>query len=389
MRFRHRDGSTVHLAYGTNVHPAEDVDGLVGQLRRYGGGVRAALGVDRVGLGLWLPARAAAQLASAPREVERVRTVLDLHGLEVVTVNAFPYGGFHAPVVKRAVYRPDWAERARLDYTLDCARVLARLLPDDAARGSISTLPLGWRAPWYGDRHEVALGLLGRLADGLAKVAADAGRGVRVGFEPEPGCVVETAADAVERLAGVDREYLGVCFDLCHLAVGFEDAGEAVAVVTAAGLPVVKAQPAAALHAESPSEPATRQALASFAEDRFLHQVRERRGRRVSGRDDLPDALDEGRPLPGRGPWRVHFHVPVHADPAPPLRSTRDELVRALGVLVGGPAPVTDHLEVETYTWTVLPLGQRPVDEAGLVAGLAAELGWVRDRLLDAGLEAA
>ncbi|HSK26321.1 MAG TPA: metabolite traffic protein EboE, partial [Jiangellales bacterium] len=231
MRFRHPDGSTVHLAYGTNVHPAEDVDGLVDQLRRYGGGVRAALGASRIGLGLWLPARAAASLAGSPGEVERMRRVLDLHGLEVVTVNAFPYGGFHAPVVKRAVYRPDWAEQARLDYTLDCARVLARLLPDDVARGSISTLPLGWRSPWYADRQDVATGLLDRLADGLAKVTADAGRPVRVGLEPEPGCVVETTADAVERLAGLDREHLGVCLDACHLAVGFEDAAEAVAAL--------------------------------------------------------------------------------------------------------------------------------------------------------------
>ncbi|HSK26501.1 MAG TPA: hypothetical protein VK894_06285, partial [Jiangellales bacterium] len=167
------------------------------------------------------------------------------------------------------------------------------------------------------------------------------------------------------------------------------DAAEAVAALAAAGLPVVKAQPAAALHADSPADPATREALAGFAEDRFLHQVRERRGRRLIARDDLPDALGEARPLPGRGPWRVHFHVPVHADPAPPLRSTRDELVAALAALVGGPIPVTDHLEVETYTWTVLPPGQRPVDEAGLVAGLAAELDWVRDRLVGLGLEAA
>jgi sugar phosphate isomerase/epimerase len=389
VRLRHADGTVVHLAYGTNVHPAEDVEGLVAQARRYGGGLRAALGSDRVGLGLWLPAAAAAELAGSPGQVERMRTVLDLHGLEVVTVNAFPYASFHAPVVKRAVYHPDWSKQDRLDYTLDCARVLAGLLPDDAARGSVSTVPLGWRSPWYADRQAVARANLDRLAEGLAKVSSDAGRPIRVGLEPEPGCIIESAADAAERLAGIDADYLGICLDTCHLATAFEDPFEALETLQAAGLPVVKAQPAAAVHAESPADPQTRAALGSFAEDRFLHQVREVRSGRVHGRDDLPLALDGNRALPGHSPWRVHFHIPVHVEPEAPLRSTRDELVRALDALVGGETPRTDHLEVETYTWSVLPPGQRPDDEAGLIEGLAGELAWVRDRLLDLGLEAA
>jgi hypothetical protein len=179
-----------------------------------------------------------------------------------------------------------------------------------------------------------------------------------------------------------------VCLDTCHLATAFEDAAEAVAALESAGLSVVKAQPAAALHVAEPSSPAARAALEAFAEDRFLHQVRERHGGgRLLERDDLPDALGGARPLPGRSPWRIHFHVPVHAEPQPPLQSTRDELAAALTVLVGGESPVTDHLEVETYTWSVLPPGQRPADDRELIKGLAAELGWVRDRLTDLGLE--
>ena len=186
MRFRHPDGTVVHLAYGSNVHPAETVDGIVEQLRRYGGGVRATLDADVLVVGLWLTAEAARVLAVDPDALDRVRRVLRLHRLEVVTVNAFPYAGFHDPVVKRAVYRPDWSVRSRLDYTLDCARVLARLLPDDAARGSISTLPLGWRSPWYADRDAAAHEHLSQLAEGLAKIAIEVGRPVRVGIEPEP-----------------------------------------------------------------------------------------------------------------------------------------------------------------------------------------------------------
>ncbi len=221
MRFRHPDGSIVHLSYGSNVHPAESVDGIVEQLRHYGGGVRAALDADLLGVGLWLPAAVAHELAVDSDAVERVRRVLRLHRLEIVTVNAFPFGGFHDPVVKRAVYRPDWSVPARLDYTLDCARVLAMLLPDDAARGSISTLPLGWRNPWYADRDTTAREHLDQLVDGLAKIDVEVGRSIRVGIEPEPGCVVEKVSDAVERLAGLDAVASGYLGDLRrHLPPG-------------------------------------------------------------------------------------------------------------------------------------------------------------------------
>jgi sugar phosphate isomerase/epimerase len=389
MRFRHRDGTLVHLAYGTNVHPAETIDGLVDQMATFGGEVRAALDVDVLGLGLWLPAPAARSLADQPRKLERVRRSLARHHLEVVTVNAFPYSGFHAPVVKRAVYQPDWAERSRLDYTLDCARVLAMLLPDDAARGSISTLPLGWRAPWYADRQRAAMAHLEELGEGLAKLAADLGRPVRVGIEPEPGCVIETTEDAVERLAGVDTDHIGVCLDTCHLATGFEEPVDALARLDGAGLAVIKVQPSSALHVQQPADAASQAALAPYAEDRFLHQVRERRGGRVGARDDLAEALGGRRPLPGAGPWRVHFHVPVHAALQTPLLSTSGTLVSALNGLLGGPAARTDHLEVETYTWNVLPPGVRPEDDAGLVAGLAGELRWTADRLIELGLVAA
>lgn len=386
MRFAHPDGSSVHLAYCTNVHPAEDIDGLMRQLRVFGGGIRAELDVDRLGVGLWLPAPLAAHLADHP-DLDRLRTALDDHGLEVVTLNAFPYQGFHDPVVKKAVYSPDWVETRRLDYTLTCARVLARLLPDDAARGSISTVPLAWRAPWYSDRRLRARELLDRLAEGLAKQTAETGRPIRVGLEPEPGCVVETVDDAIEQLSGIDTGHIGLCLDACHLAVAFEDPASAVRRLADAGLPIVKTQASAALHAATPNDAATREALSSYAEDRFLHQVRERGPSRIAERDDLPEAVDGRRALRGTGPWRVHFHVPIHRRPEPPLESTQDELGETLDALLGGSAAMTDHVEMETYTWSVLPQAQRPGSDAELISGLAAELRWVADRMRRAGLE--
>ncbi len=385
MRFRHTDGTVVHLAYGTNVLPAQDVEGLVAQTTRLGDRLRSLLDVPRIGLGLWLPAAAAHRLAAEPGEVARLRDLLSTHGVEIVTLNAFPYADFQGKVVKKNVYHPAWNERERLDFTIAAATVLAGLLPDDAARGSISSLPLGWHAPWLADRQASAMGHLDELADALDKLESSTGRTIRVGLEPEPGCAVETTGDAVERLADVDPSRIGVCLDLCHLAVAFEDVDAALGRLDRAGLPVVKTQPAAAIHIDDPADPATREALAQYAEDRFLHQVRSPGRNRLATRDDLPDALEGRRALHTGSPWRVHYHVPVHADPEPPLRSTRDELSRSLSGLLGGPRARVDHLEVETYTWSVLP-GAGSGDDA-LAQGLASELAHVRDELLALGLE--
>ena len=353
-------------------------------LDRYAVPVRSALGVRRLGVGLWLARDAVTELLSTPDGVPRLAAALAGRGLEVVTLNAFPYRAFGAEVVKGDVYRPDWTTVDRLRYTLDCARVLAGLLPADAAYGSVSTLPLAWREPWDDERRGTALQHLRSLSEGLAALAVGTGREIRVGLEPEPGCVVETTEQAAAQLADAAGDRLGVCLDACHLAVAFEEPAAAVGRLAAAGLPVVKAQVSCALEA-GVADGASRAALGRFVEPRYLHQVRAASPAGVAGTDDLDQALDGG--LPDGAPWRVHFHVPLHAAPAEPLRSTADDLVRTLGVLVGGPRALTAHLEVETYTWQVLPAGQRPAGDADLAAGIAAELAWTRDRLRDNGLE--
>ncbi|WP_316743840.1 metabolite traffic protein EboE [Streptomyces sp. MK7] len=384
MRLLHPDGTVVHLAYCTNVHPAEDLDGVLAQLARHAEPVRERLGAPVLGLGLWLARDAAAALAADDAAVGGLRRELTARGLEVVTLNGFPYRGFHDPVVKHAVYRPDWTEPDRLHYTLDLARVLAALLPEDAAHGSVSTVPLGWRTPWTAGQADQAARTLDTLADGLADLAADTGRTIRVGLEPEPGCVVETTAEAVRHLARVDTDRIGVCLDACHLAVGFEEPAAALARLEAAGLTVVKTQASCALQAADPSDPATRAALARFAEPRFLHQVREQ-GAPPRAVDDLDDALAGG--LPGRDPWRVHFHVPLHADPEPPLTTTRPELEATLAALLGGDTARTAHVEAETYTWGVLPEAARPQGPDALADGIAAELAFTRDHLISLGLK--
>ncbi|MFE9046286.1 metabolite traffic protein EboE [Streptomyces sp. NPDC007818] len=386
MRFAHQDGTTVHLAYCTNVHPAESLSGILAQLDRHAVPVRERLAVDRLGVGLWIPRRAAEELAADPAAVAVLRRALTDRGLEVLSLNAFPYQGFHAPRVKRDVYLPDWADPARLRYTLDLARVLSRLLPDDAVRGSISTLPLGWRAWWSPPRQAAAEAAMDLLAEGLAELAAAEGRPVRVGFEPEPGCVVERTEEAVKLLESRDAEVLGVCLDACHLAVAFEEPAAALERLAGAGVSVVKLQASCALHVPRPRHPEAAVALADFTEPRFLHQTRESAYPLPLSSDDLDEALGpEG--LPGDAPWRVHFHVPLHSEPRPPLRSTRPVLEATLAGLFGTANAGTDHVEVETYTWDVVPPAGRPPASPDLTTGIAAELDWMRGGLSALGLK--
>ncbi|MER6292238.1 metabolite traffic protein EboE [Streptomyces althioticus] len=386
MRFRHPDGSTVHLAYCTNVHPAETLDGVLAQLRDHCEPVRRRLGRDRLGIGLWLAKDAARALVTDPAALRNLRCELERRGLEVVTLNGFPYEGFGSEEVKYRVYTPDWADPERLEHTAALARVLAGLLPDDVTEGSVSTLPLAWRIAYDDGRAETARTALRTLAERLDALEDLTGRSIRVALEPEPGCVVETTRDAIAPLTAVGHDRIGICVDTCHLATSFEEPDTALDDLAQAGVPVIKSQLSAALHAEQPDLPEVREALAAFAEPRFLHQTRTATAAGLHGTDDLDEAL-AGDALPDTAPWRSHFHVPLHAAPAAPLTSTLPVLTSVLTRLVGGPHPITRHLEVETYTWQALPPELRPRGRAQLADGIAAELTLARDLLTDLGLK--
>lgn len=379
MRFTRPDvPDPLHVAYCTNVHPGESLDEIVAQLRTYAGPVRERLGWPRLGVGLWLARPVATELA-APGAMATLRDVLAELGLEVVTLNGFPYRSFHGEGDKTRVYRPDWSEPERVAYTLDLARILARLLPEDVQDGSISTLPLAWRERWDADRAAACAHNLRRAAEGLAELQDATGRRIRLAVEPEPGCRIETTGQAAVAVAALETEHVGVCLDLCHLAVQFEEPGAALVVLAEHGVAVPKVQVASALEVATPDRPTVRDALARFDEPRFLHQVRTAASGGAQGCDDLPAALAGG--LPDDTPWRVHFHTPLHAEAVPPLATTQPLVADGLTHLVGRATPVTRHLELETYTWTVLPPDRRPAGAAALADVLAAELAWVAERL--------
>jgi sugar phosphate isomerase/epimerase len=393
------------LAYCSNVHPGADLDAVLGHLAGPLRAVREQRGLARMGAGLWLSARAVEPLIASAAPL---REALAASGLNLFTLNGFPQGDFHLARVKEAVYTPAWDDPARLHYTLRLARILTDCLEPSAALGTISTLPLGFAPHWAPARHAVALAHLCALAGELERLADRHGRPIRVCLEPEPGCVLESTTDcltlferdlpAAARQARVSEfalaNHLGLCYDCCHQAVQFEDPGQSLQRLAAAGVPIGKVQVSCALQVDDPRPEVLAQVGRDFAEPRYLHQVRTlvpaTPGPAIlHGRMDLPAALAD----PGftrDHPWRVHFHVPIHASSLarPGLSTTQPDLHGVLDWLAGSDAAAggTPHLEVETYTWQVLPPGLRPVDAEGLTAGLAAELRWLEWELDHRGL---
>ncbi len=362
--------SVRELGYCSNVHAVRDVGGLKQALRQHAVPLAAEFGRP-FPVGLWLPRSALAELDAAGRQ--RFARWLAAEGLRTTTFNAFPFGDFHAAAVKKNVYLPDWTAPERLQYTLDAAELLAACLPERGA-GSVSTLPLGYRTAFPKSAWPAALANLRRLADGLAALGERTGKTIRAAIEPEPGCALDRTEHVVQLFAELerpaDREHLGVCFDVCHAAVMGEAPGAAIAALHAAGIRIPKVQLSSALELADPRDPVARRYLTQFAEPRYLHQV-------AAGTLFLDDLAPEFALAPppewlAAGPWRVHFHVPVNRATVGPLGTTAgDALVPALRALHA--LPYEMDVEVETYTWGVLP-----DEDADLVSGLADEVREIR-----------
>lgn len=391
------------LTYCTNVHSLVDFASWERVIGYFGPTIRAGLQWPHLPMGLWFPATLMEEIGRDPEAARtRIKKLLSGNNLGTFTFNAFPYGNFHDKVVKTKVYSPDWTDTGRLNYTVACARLLAALLPG-GAEGSVSTLPLGWRIGWSEDHTRRAAENLCAFVRQALDIGHREGRAIRLGLEPEPGCVLETTPQAIAfwenflrpaaRAAGLSASdlaaHLGLCYDTCHQAVQFEDAVAVLDDLAAAGIPIAKMQLSSAL--EFRPDPARRsEALRKeFCEERFLHQTRVRTPEGIVSFDDLPDALEiAGNVAEGAGaaggidlwahPWRVHFHVPIDApgllDPTR-IATTRDEMVKAYRHARA--RDLCRHFEVETYTWSVMPEAHRPKGDAALAECIARELRFI------------
>ncbi len=368
------------ITYCMNVHPGEDLDSVMKALETVTLPLRDALGDDGVfPLGLRLGSVAAKALR-VPESMRVIAGFMRRNRLGAIGINGFPYGPFHGQTVKTKVYEPDWESPHRVSYTRDLFYALTRLPSADLGndhRLSITTVPLAY------DRGqgvtETMFQNICAMALFLRKLEGFTGLRMCLALEPEPDCLLQdtrTTIDFFERLwqrpewNPAYRDLIGLCFDTCHFAVGYEDPLNALRSLVSANVPISRIQISAALEF---TQYATEADLEPFLDSVYLHQTARRE-------DDasltcFPDLTRDLFPeLIGRR-GRIHYHVPLTWPGTGRLGTTRHALTSAFWRYVrAGGWPI----EIESYAYFVYPdyLRSRTLSESPL-----ADLNWTREQL--------
>lgn len=382
----------LHLAYCTNIHRGENWRETFDALNQFTLAVKERVCPDQpYAIGLRLSDQASREL-SDPAALLAFQKWLDQHRCYVFTINGFPYGRFHGTRVKEQVYSPDWTTPERLAYTNRLFDLLAKLLPP-GVEGSVSTVPGSFKefikTP---EQLKEIRANVWRCVEHVARESAATGKKLHLGLEPEPLCLFETSQETcgfIERLRAEYHhdprltEHLGVNYDTCHLAVEFEEPAEALHRFRQHQVRISKLHLSSALRVQ-PS-PEVREALKAFSDDVYFHQViaRGADGKLTRYRDlDVALTMDHGTRNTEQLEWRIHFHIPLHNPPTPLFDNTANHLLGVLDVLKANPS-LCSHLEMETYTWEVLPPGLK---NRNVVDQLVAEYAWTLERMAERGL---
>jgi hypothetical protein len=378
----------LHLAYCTNIHRGETWRETSESLKNSTLAVRERVCPrDPFAIGLRLSNRAAVELHD-PKTLLEFQRWLEKNSCYIFTINGFPYGQFHGARVKEQVYAPDWTSPARLAYTNLLFDLLVKILPA-GIEGSVSTAPGSFKEFIQTDEQKKLIREnVWRCVERISRASKKSKRKLHLGLEPEPLGLLENSAETISFFEQVRAEhkndprldeFLGVNYDTCHFAMEFEEPQNAIAALENAGIKISKLHLSSALKTKATTE--ARAALKNFADDVYLHQVVARGANgRLKFFRDLPAALTSKNLQSDE--WRVHFHVPLHTPAAPPFENTNDHLLGILDLLAKNPK-LCSHLEMETYTWEVLP---PELKSRGVVEQLVAEYGWTLARLAERGL---
>lgn len=392
-----------HLSYSTLVHPGDTWEEMWDSLNRYVPAVKARVAPDqRFGVSLRLSGASAARLSTDAGERQRLKAFLDANDMYLYTVNAFPFGPFKNTVVMEDVYEPDWRTDQRAVYTMQVADVLAEVGGENV-NPSIQSAPLGFKPRVTGDEVVDAYTTqVLRVVEHLVGLEARTGKTVTLALEPEPHCYLETTSETVEFFktrihsdaaataladrAGLSlesaavalRRHLGVVFDIGHQAVQFEDIDASLQSLADAGIPVFKLQEAAALHVPEVT-PTAVDALRPFTDTVYLSQTVQKKDGHLTRFLNLADAIAHWEADPGPCEWRTHFHMPVFLDDLGAFRTTRFAIEDALAFHKRN--RLSTQLEIETYTWDVLPSHLKKGD---IVDYVSREIEWVKGELTGA-----
>lgn len=394
------------LTYCTNIHTGESWSETKSNIETHARELKAIVSPDgSFGIGLRLSAAAVADLLQG-HELAAFRSFLDRNGLYVAVINGVSFGSFHCGSVKTGVFAPDWRSAERVRYTLNLVRVLECLLPE-GTDGGISTIPLSYK-PWlrresseFSSLPQIVSNLV-VVVEELVRVRRETGKVIHIDIEPGPDGMVENTSELLSffdgplcqtgpvllsGLLGVSEQearghilcHLRVCFDTCHMLVEYEDLIDSIRRIQQHGVAIGRLQLSSALEATFGQAPEVRAQLLSelrqFAEPVYLHQVIEQRlDRSLRHFHDLDAALEYPLDLSAKG-WRIHYHVPLFTDIYGSLSTTQQGNREILSAIAD--SPFTTHLEIETYTWDILPAALKLT----LLRSIAREYEWVLDQL--------
>lgn len=375
------------IGYCSNIHPGENWDEHFKELQLHVPKVKAQIAPDDAfGLGLRIANKASIELINAPEKLAALKNWLGKENIFVYTLNGFPYGGFHHSKVKDEVHRPDWTTLDRLAYTKRLANILVELLPNNLMEAGISTSPLSYKFWWKSDEMPEAFRLctenIVSLALYLHELKEKTGKSIHLDIEPEPDGFLGNHREFVDwyekdlleknvSIASILKEHVQICFDVCHYGVSFDPIEESLNELQVKGIGVGKIQISSALKVNLVENTSNQLAtLAKYKEPIYLHQVRAlNSSNEIVEFGDLDEALEALDTSYQEA--RVHFHVPIFLENYESIGSTQAEIIKSVNYQKLH--QITKQLEVETYTWGVLPKDfQKPIEES-----IAREIGWL------------
>ena len=389
------------LTYCTNIHAGANWSSTFSSIKEHVPKIKKKVSPDAsFGLGLRLSNTASEELNEGANFLD-FKEWLQQNDVYVFTMNGFPYGNFHDERVKDNVHAPDWTTPERLQYTKRLFVQLAELLPEGMS-GGISTSPISYKY-WHNSQEEkqkafeIGAKHLAEVVLQLIAIESDTKKKLHLDIEPEPDGLIENSDEVlsffkeyllpiatqeitkklgitIEKAEGFIKRHITVCYDICHFSLAYEEPEYTFRKFKAAGIQIGKIQVSAALKIVFNALDATEiwNTLSRFNEPTYLHQVTELVDGKVKTYNDLPIVLENRKDFTE---LRAHFHVPIFLEQFGKLYSTQDHILKVLDYLKKH--TVSEHLEIETYTWDVLPVElKKDVSES-----IIREINWLKERV--------
>jgi hypothetical protein len=284
-------------------------------------------------------------------------------------------------------------------------KILAYLLPNNID-GGVSTSPLSYKY-WFNSKTEIeattkkTCSSLIKIVLQLVEVKKSTGKLLHLDLEPEPDGFIENTQEVLdfynnhllkngilelqntlncsnEKAKEHILSHIQVCYDVCHFALAYERPEFVVSSLKKAGINIGKIQISAAIKCEksnSISVERQQDCLRQFDEPTYLHQsVVKRTDNSLSHYSDLNEGINTMTDSNFKE-IRTHFHIPIFISEFQVLESTQNEIIDALNLWKQ--KKYSNHLEVETYTWSILPDHL----QTNITNSIVRELDWVRKQL--------